>query len=222
MDGSDDYFTDDIVFDEETLAVLEHEEQKYRTQTVVSSLPPTKRQRTERGWSPGLGNVSGSQDEIEDLPEISIRDDGFYNVNLASSEIPSRRFGAAPPKKIAARSSMLRYSRVIPQSIQSPSYNHSVPEVRHPAHSRASSLSQRQPNVIQPPQVSSRKSHAPAVDSRGPSATSFLPSSISTSTHAVRQSHLLQEQVEELRRQVEKVVFIANRYFSKFDARIVE
>jgi hypothetical protein len=215
MDGSDDYFTDDIVFDEETLAVLEHEEQKYRTQTVVSSLPPTKRQRTETGWSPGIGNASGSQDDIEDLPEISIRDDGFYNVNLASSETPSRRLGAVPPKKVVAHSSVPRHPRASLQSVQPPAGGRSMLEVQHPTHSRAPSLPQRQLNVTQQPQVSSRTNHVPVVNSRGPSATSFLPSSTSASTHAVRQSHLLQEQMEELRQQVDKVLSISHHYFSK-------
>jgi hypothetical protein len=205
MDGSDDYFTDDIVFDEEALAVLDSEEQKYLTQTVVSARPPTKRQRTESGWNPGLGNRFGSQDEIEDLPEISLRDDGSYRVTPAVSEIATSHVNVAPAKKSVTRPSALRYSTVIAQSVQPTSYNLSVSEVQPPTHSRATSLSQRQPNVIQQPQVPNRNIRGSVFH---PRASSLAPPSTSSPT-AAGQSHRLQEKVEELRQQLEKVVFLS-------------
>lgn len=90
MDGSDDYFTDDIFFDDQALAILDHEEQKYLTQITQNapSRPTTKRQRTDHGWKPGFGNRTISLDEIEDLPEISLQDDGSYSINSASRGNP--------------------------------------------------------------------------------------------------------------------------------------
>jgi hypothetical protein len=217
MDGSDDYFTDDIVFNEETLAVLENEEQKYLTQTAVSSWPPTKRQRTESGWNPGLGNRSGSQDEIEDLPEISLRDDGSYGVTPATSEIASSHVSFAPTKKAVSRPSALRYSTVIAQSVQPASRTLSLSKVQPSTHSRAPSLSQRRP-VVQLQQVSSGKGRESVFNLRA----SLVPST-STNSSAVGNSHLLQVQLEELRHQLEKVVFSLSDYpLSKLDAGIGE
>ncbi|KAF8236475.1 hypothetical protein L208DRAFT_1390557 [Tricholoma matsutake] len=198
MDGSDGYFTDDIVFDEEALAVLDNEEQKYLSQTVVSFRPPTKRQRTESGWNPGLGHWR-SQDEIEDLPEISLRDDGSYRVNAATSNIA---LSVAPVKKSVARASALQHPTVVAQGVQPNSRNLFVSEVQPHTHIRPPSLSQRQPHVVQQSLVSSRKGSGYVFSSR---ASSYASSSASTSPIAVGKSHLLQEQVEELRRQLDKV-----------------
>lgn len=202
MDGSDGYFTDDIVFDEEALAVLDNEEQKYLSQTVVSFRPPTKRQRTESGWNPGLGHWR-SQDEIEDLPEISLRDDGSYRVNAATSNIA---LSVAPVKKSVARASALQHPTVVAQGVQPNSRNLFVSEVQPHTHIRPPSLSQRQPHVVQQSLVSSRKGSGYVFSSR---ASSYASSSASTSPIAVGKSHLLQEQVEELRRQLDKVVFLS-------------
>lgn len=79
MDDSDDYFTDDIILDEQALAVLDKEEQKFLTQ-VVTAPPVTKKQRTDHGWKPGLGTHSATLDDLEDLPEISLHGDGSYAV----------------------------------------------------------------------------------------------------------------------------------------------
>jgi len=90
MDGSDDYFTDDIVLDEQTLAVLDQEEQQYLLQNTAPQLAPpaTKRQKTNHGWKPGVGNRrTTTLDELEDLPEISVQGDGSYGVRLGARNI---------------------------------------------------------------------------------------------------------------------------------------
>ena len=203
MDGSDDYFVDDIVFDEEALAVLESEEQKYLTQTVVSSRPPTKRQRTESGWNPGLGNRTVSQDEIEELPEISLRDDGSYKVTgPASSELATSHVDV---KKSVARPSTLRYSTVVAQNVQLTSRNPSLSEVQP---SRASSLSQRRPHIVQQPQVSNGKGRGSVFNTRA----SFLTPFPTFTGPTTEQSYLLQVQVDELRQQLDKV-FISYDFF---------
>lgn len=76
MDGSDDYFTDDLVLDDNALAVLDQEEQKYLTQATE---PINKRQRVDSGWSPGLGATTTLVD-ADDLPEIAVRSDGTYDI----------------------------------------------------------------------------------------------------------------------------------------------
>jgi len=216
MDGSDDYFTDDIVFDEETFAVLDHEEQKYLTQPAASR-PPTKRQRTEGGWNPGPGNRSRAQDEIEDLPEISLQDDGSYGITPITSESSSHVSvnQAALTKNAVKRPSTLRYSTVIAQSIH-PSRNFSVSEVQHSTHSQAPPLSQKRPNAIQQPRVSSGRGQGPMLNSRAASVTSLVSPSALSSTNAIGQSHHLQRQIEGLQQQLDKVVFISAYYLSEF------
>jgi hypothetical protein len=78
MDGSDDYFLDDdIVLDDQTLAVLDSAEQKYLTQAVVP--PPPKRQKTDNGWK-AVSSRATVADDHEDLPEISVHGDGSYTL----------------------------------------------------------------------------------------------------------------------------------------------
>ncbi|KAG6849829.1 hypothetical protein H0H93_004638 [Arthromyces matolae] len=74
MSDDDDYFTDDICFDDQTLAILDREEQKYHANTAG---PTSKRQRTDNGWKAGIGaNVA--------LPEISLDFGGSYDVRRAA------------------------------------------------------------------------------------------------------------------------------------------
>ncbi len=81
MDNIDDYFDDDLVLDEQTLAILDREEQKYLSQVQQQPRPPfpavTKRLKTRDGWSPGTGSQT-REDELDDLPEISVTADGNY------------------------------------------------------------------------------------------------------------------------------------------------
>ncbi|KAF9648585.1 hypothetical protein BDM02DRAFT_3115206 [Thelephora ganbajun] len=110
---SDDFFFDDIVLDEEALAVLDAEESKYfgtvanvqsnsRPAPTQPTPPPAKRQRTDGdgGWKHptiGIGGGSGkavSQNQkrsdsfYEDLPDISLAGDGVYGVYSQGSQPP--------------------------------------------------------------------------------------------------------------------------------------
>jgi hypothetical protein len=80
----DDYFFDDIVLDDQALAILDAEERKF--DLIASQHPaqnpdvhPTaKRQRIESGWKPvGVHRNTQSWDD-EDLPEVSVLKDGTY------------------------------------------------------------------------------------------------------------------------------------------------
>ena len=95
MDDSDDYFDDDLVLDEKTLAILDREEQKYFSQKQP---PPavTKKQKTRDGWSPGVGSRPREHD-FDDLPEISITADGNYGFTGSTLTSGSSDFGQPPP-----------------------------------------------------------------------------------------------------------------------------
>ncbi|KDR75799.1 hypothetical protein GALMADRAFT_248513 [Galerina marginata CBS 339.88] len=89
MDDSDDYIVDDIVFDDQTLAALDQQEQKYFQEsnvTTPSSIPSApeepinKRHKTSTGWAPGIGANVALTDSYDDLPEISLHGDGSYAI----------------------------------------------------------------------------------------------------------------------------------------------
>ncbi|KAF9012415.1 hypothetical protein BDQ17DRAFT_1405087 [Cyathus striatus] len=81
MDDFDDYFDDDIVLDDEALAVLDNEEKRFLSQVVPSALspPPSKRLKTATSWVPGLG-IQTDDTDFEDLPEISVAENGTYDL----------------------------------------------------------------------------------------------------------------------------------------------
>lgn len=86
MDDSDDYFTDDLVLDDQTLAALDQEEQRFLSQAIPppQDVPVHKKQKINNGWKPGLGNRVPSFEEVDDLPEIYVQGDGTYNVSGVS------------------------------------------------------------------------------------------------------------------------------------------
>ncbi|TFK44797.1 hypothetical protein BDQ12DRAFT_673593 [Crucibulum laeve] len=107
----DDYFDDDIVFDEQTLAALDQQERKYLPQKTVAlqadtESPPSKRQKTELGWSSGIG----SRIYPEELPEISVVAEGSYGLGarLQSVASPSRKLPQQPPHT-TIKSPLLRH-----------------------------------------------------------------------------------------------------------------
>ncbi|KAK2463205.1 hypothetical protein APHAL10511_004860 [Amanita phalloides] len=79
MDDIDDFIVDDITLDDETLALLDEEEQKYlRTQNneLIDAPPVSKKRKLDSGWRSGHPDP----DDFEDLPEISVQRDGTYDV----------------------------------------------------------------------------------------------------------------------------------------------
>ncbi|KAJ7924914.1 hypothetical protein B0H13DRAFT_1976686 [Mycena leptocephala] len=80
---SDDYF-DDIVLDDQTLAVLDSVEQNFLTQTVP---PPAKRQKTDKGWKPVPAQGRAPVVDDNDLPEISVHGDGTYGLGESNSTL---------------------------------------------------------------------------------------------------------------------------------------
>ncbi|KAI0311901.1 hypothetical protein OF83DRAFT_708942 [Amylostereum chailletii] len=89
MDDFDDYFTDDIVFDEQAIAALDAVESQFTTQPASRPQlnhppppvvpPPAKRQRTAQGWAaplaPAKKPIPRKTISVEDMdmPEISVK-----------------------------------------------------------------------------------------------------------------------------------------------------
>lgn len=102
MDDSDDYSIDEIVLDNQTLAVLDQEEQKYfQERSLLTSAnatiqPINKRQKTLNGWAPGIGSVLLRGEMDDDLPEISLQGDGSYGIRNGVNTA-SRALDVFPP-----------------------------------------------------------------------------------------------------------------------------
>ncbi|KAG0706097.1 hypothetical protein DFH29DRAFT_203212 [Suillus ampliporus] len=86
MFDSDDDFPDDFVLDDQTLAVLDEEESRFKRAaqpTAEDPLPPAKRRKLDPGHPLNFGVFSHSTaDDTEDLPDITVRSDGTYGVEL--------------------------------------------------------------------------------------------------------------------------------------------
>lgn len=152
MDNSDDYFDDTLVLDENDLAILQQEEEKYTlnlTQLPVQELPPPlKRQKTshEETPRPRLQTVpSDVPDVLEETPEVYLREDGTYGVRgeLRStvSVAGTRSTGTGDPE---SRNFAHVIPRTRPLSVPHPS------NIRNPP-SRPASDGQLRPDVHQLP-----------------------------------------------------------------------
>jgi len=171
---SDDFFFDDIVLDEDALAILDAEESKYfgtvagdqsnpRPAPTQPTPPPAKRQRTDDdgGWkhpTTGIGGGSGklvsqkrSDSFYEDLPDISLAGDGVYGVYSQ---------GPHPPQSSNLTSSNAKnVKNPLGQRSQSTGFQQLAP-VPAPAplpRERTSSFNQNRPPPRPPPQ----RTHTP-------------------------------------------------------------
>ncbi|TFK20776.1 hypothetical protein FA15DRAFT_759142 [Coprinopsis marcescibilis] len=186
MYNSDDYFNDDdLIIDEETAAALEETERRH-TATQAQAQPPlqhvqpvvnpvTKRQRTENGWSPGFGARTESFGDY-DLPEITVQGNGYTIANSSG-----------------------RSSNVYQE-----------PDIRQPTPAGQPNVRQeprRNMGSLQPVQV------APALPYNGqrnqyprrPQHAPVQPISRSTSRNTSSATHALEEQIRQLRGQLEQL-----------------
>ncbi|KAF5380404.1 hypothetical protein D9615_004498 [Tricholomella constricta] len=218
MSDYDDYFTDDIFFDDQTLAILDHEEQKYLTQAVKAPPPPpTKRQKTENGWTAGVGTFKAPVTVSDHLPEICLSLDGFYGVQRNASQLPTP---AIPPHGPSTKNNsyagtytnqpLAPASRPPPTAVQRvplplKSRTASASSFQHQSHSRPPSGSQSRPLGFQRPNSRGNTSQA-VPNSRNVSIPP--PRSPSPSIHVpnhVNQSHELEKQLRELQQRLEQV-----------------
>ncbi|KAG6845895.1 hypothetical protein H0H87_000701 [Tephrocybe sp. NHM501043] len=132
MSDDDAYFTDDICFDDQTLAFLDSEEKKFLSQ-ATKAVPPTKRQKTDNGWKPGIGAAPAHAADF--LPEISLDFGGSYGVlpgastatriaqlppassNSATSRVPPNHALATSPGTPLASRALLPSSHNLPARI---------------------------------------------------------------------------------------------------------
>lgn len=128
MDSSDDYIFDDIVLDDQTLAILDQSEQKHLKETSAAIIPGVpaepvnKRLKTATGWIPGTG---AAQTVEEELPEISLQGDGTYGVTRQARYMKDVGQGSFPRTRqinTPARASILSndVGQAANQSTQSP------------------------------------------------------------------------------------------------------
>ncbi|OAX42278.1 hypothetical protein K503DRAFT_375692 [Rhizopogon vinicolor AM-OR11-026] len=86
MSDSGDEFSDGIVLDDQMLAALDEEESRFQRATHPNAGDPerpAKRRKLDTGHPPNLGVFSHSTpDDIEDLPDITVRRDGTYGIEL--------------------------------------------------------------------------------------------------------------------------------------------
>jgi hypothetical protein len=203
MADSDDYFTDDFVLDDTALAILDKEEQKHALSTQVPVArhvpPPSKRQKTETGWKPGLGNRrTETLDDLDDLPEISVRGDGSYGLharNAVQAVVPVAKSAAPAPAPQ-------------PQPQPRPNVSNRNPLNRTASSSSLSSQQRRSPSV-NPPRPPPQR-HAPSIASSR--SASLAPAIQSQSSHQssnqIPPSSNPGSQVEGLRRQMEEVRYL--------------
>lgn len=165
MDNSDDYFTDDLILDEQTLAVLDQEENKYLTQIQPTPKPPPfKRQKIDNGWKPGLGGRQQTLEDLDELPEISLRSDGTYGVRGLGFVPPGiRRNASATRLELinAALSSAHNNNGAPPKPpsrSSSSSTNHSNSQNRHQPQQRQTSNGQSSRHVSVPRSTPARNS----------------------------------------------------------------
>ncbi|KAG6903020.1 hypothetical protein C0995_007453 [Termitomyces sp. Mi166 len=196
MSDDDDYFTDDICFDDQTLAILDREEQKYLSQTV-RTVPPSKRQKTDNGWTAGIGTSSVNVSEF--LPEISLNLGGSYGILSASNSasIPSKPISPdnRPTSGTSSNQSLLPHSRLVQFSSSGPLPARSVQNSR----SLSGSWNHARPK--------SRNEIAGLVEDIRPTLISPLrniPPSDTLSRHDV-QKHVLEAQLQELQQRLDKI-----------------
>ncbi|KAF9451946.1 hypothetical protein P691DRAFT_722962 [Macrolepiota fuliginosa MF-IS2] len=188
MDNIDDYFDDDLVLDEQTLAILDREEQKYLSQVQQQRqpLPPvTKKLRTNDGWSPGVGSRMREAD-FDDLPEISITVDGSY--------------GFTDP---ALTSTPVNSSQLKPRQLKAPQPRHQVQNGPATSHIQSPIPAARQ--------ITQSIQHRPAPVSNPTRARSATPSvqsrqnGVSGQPGLEKQLSELQAQLHELRNENQKI-----------------
>lgn len=182
MHSSDDYGFDDFVLQPQALALLDEIESQYEQsrRAQAASTPNganghvNKRTKTTSGWTPGIGARPSSTDEYDDLPEISVRDDGTYG------------FGSTSTRPSTAAQKVVTQGREYPTAAQ-------VKRVPQAPVTKSS----RQPQTTRPP----NQYIAPGRELIARQATpnrSVVQNKESTSSSAAQQLQELQKKLEEV------------------------
>ena len=187
MDDSDEYWDDqdDLVLTEDIEETLNKTEQQFAATQAARAhanpvQPAAKKQRTETGWTRGLG---GRSDSLEfEFPEITVQENGYY----ASARNPP---GPTPPPRPHQSSTTTGSSARIPR--QNAQANQAQ---RQLARNSPAPVPQRQQASNYPPR--------PASVNRTASSSTAQSSRASPAPAA---PHPLENQVQLLRNQLEQV-----------------
>ncbi|KAN0091245.1 hypothetical protein V8E55_004811 [Tylopilus felleus] len=212
-DSDDNYFTDDLVLDDKTLAVLDEQESKFKrttnSQSQRSAGPPPKRQRTTSSlWQPqSVGRTLHRADTLEDMevyPDVSIRQDGTYNLHdrQRRPSAPPSRSGVAPgPNVLAQTGSGTRHTTTAPLS------RGSAPPMRGTSGAgpaRVTRAPSRPPSVARSTRVTQSPASSQEVSrpqSGPPQRINRVPSTTAPANYVGQ----LLRQIEELRKQNETI-----------------
>ena len=210
MDDSDDYFNDGFELNDDALAILDLEENKHNLSTektfASSTPPPPKRQKTDTGWKPAPVTRSVvPMDDLDDLPEISVKGDGSYGLHARHAATASARPNNA--------SVGLRVNVASPATLDMPRSAKWTPITRT-ASSSSNAQKSRSPSVAPLPRpivhrqpslsVANRTVSVPSPGSQGSTSNGIqsrtLPVPVPGQSHAVES-----DAIEMLRQQMEEV-----------------
>ena len=210
MDDSDDYFNDGFELNDDALAILDLEENKHNLSTektfASSTPPPPKRQKTDTGWKPAPVTRSVvPMDDLDDLPEISVKGDGSYGLHA--------RHAAAASTRPNNASVGLRVNVASPATLDMPRSAKRTPITRT-ASSSSNAQKSRSPSVAPLPRpivhrqpslsAPKRTVSVPSPGSQGSTSNEIqsrtLPVPVPAQSHAVES-----DAIEMLRQQMEEV-----------------
>lgn len=210
MDDSDDYFNDGFELNDDALAILDLEENKHNLSTektfASSTPPPPKRQKTDTGWKPAPVTRSVvPMDDLDDLPEISVKGDGSYGLHARHAATASTRPNNA--------SVGLRVNVASPATLDMPRSAKRTPITRT-ASSSSNAQKSRSPSVAPLPRpivhrqpslsAPKRTVSVPSPGSQGSTSNEIqsrtLPVPVPAQSHAVES-----DAIEMLRQQMEEV-----------------
>ncbi|KAI9571100.1 hypothetical protein HD554DRAFT_2169491 [Boletus coccyginus] len=213
-DSDDNYFSDDLVLDDKTLAVLDEEESKFKrttnTQTRQSVGPPPKRQKTTGSWLPqSIGQTVHRADTLEDteyLPDVSIRQDGTYGLQdkqrRPSGPQASRSGNTPGPNAVAQTGPGARSTGTAPLS------RGSSPPMRRTSAGgpvRGTQVRSRPPSAVRGTRFAQSPVSSQEVVSRTQSGPPQRINRVPSTTVSGNHVEQLLQQIEELRKENEAI-----------------
>ncbi|KAF8070536.1 hypothetical protein FPV67DRAFT_1025596 [Lyophyllum atratum] len=197
MSDYDDYFTDDIFLDDQTLAILDQEEQKYLTQAAP---PPSKRQKTDDGWTTEISlSLGGSYGVLHDASRSSNTPAIAPKPRSANNGPSARTYPIQSPALVTNPSSIV--VQRAPAAVTS--RNTAASSFQHQSHSRPPSNSQSRPSAFQQRDSRGSSTFQPAPV---PQVACNLPPQLpSPSGHVRGHASRLETQMQALQQKLEQV-----------------
>ncbi|KAJ8696747.1 hypothetical protein PTI98_006590 [Pleurotus ostreatus] len=187
MADSDDFLFDDVELDDTTLAALDEAEKTYFSNTSTGvhlttppTPPPAKRLKTAHRVATRQIDQTASLDNVEDLPDISIQEDGTYGLgptppdsdvrrrlgeSVTSQERPVRQEYSPRPARAPYASNVASSSHAKPQSARTLA---PIPPTRYVQHEQQIGMGELQKQIeeLQRQQAQMQAELKQAVDAR--------------------------------------------------------